>query len=381
MMNRGESYFMKKISYGCLIFLLLTSCSTDLRYLWHVSYNQMGLLIKRTAIKRAIKKYSFSEEQKKKLQLVSEIKTFARENLKLDIDKGLYSSYVHLDRPYVSYLLRVSPTYELRAYKWNFPFVGSVPYKGFFNRDKMEKAVQSFSEAEYDIYTRGVKAYSTLGWFNDPVLSTMLSYEETDFVVTIFHELVHTMLFFKGHVNFNERFAEFVGRQAALFFYSEKEGSESEIVQKMLMEWEDELLFSSFMISEYEMLDNWYKEHKGKIDREMKQNRLREIQERFLVEIHVNLKTDRYDYFSDQELNNAHLTSYRSYNYNMEEFEKLFNSSLIDRNIKPFVKYCAQFRKEDNPEVAISQAIAQLELDSTEPLNPDNIEEKSGKNL
>ncbi len=347
--------------YGCLVFLLLTGCSAHFQYLWHVSYNQMGLLMKKTSIKKALKKYSFNEEQKKKLQLVLEIKTFAREKLKLDIDKGLYSSYVHLERPYVSYLLRVSPVYELTAYKWDFPIVGSFPYKGFFDKDKMEQAAASFPEEEYDVSIRGVRAYSTLGWFNDPILSTMFFYEETDFVVTVFHELMHTVLFFKDHVDFNERFAEFVGRQAALLFYLDKEGQESETVQRMLAEWEDELLFSSFMVSEYEMLEKWYAEHKGEINREMKQERLQEIQERFRVEIQVNLNTNRYDYFSDVELNNAQLLSYRSYNYNMAEFEKLFESSLINKDIKAFVEYCAQFRKEQDPEAAISQAIAQQE--------------------
>ncbi|MDE0118767.1 MAG: aminopeptidase [Bdellovibrionales bacterium] len=352
---------MKRMIYGSLVFLLLTGCSTNFRYLQHVSYHQMGLLIKRTSIKKALEKYSFNEEQKKKLQLVSEIKTFTREKLKLNIDRGLYSSYVHLERPYVSYLLRVSPVYELTAYKWDFPIVGSMPYKGFFDKDKTKKAAASFPEEEYDVSIRGVRAYSTLGWFNDPVLSTMLFYKETDFVVMVFHELMHTVLFFKNHVDFNERFAEFVGRQAALLFYTNKEGPESETVQKMLLEWEDELLFSSFMVSEYEMLDKWYKEHKGEINRERKQNRLQEIQERFRVEIQVNLKTNRYYYFSNQELNNAQLLSYRSYNYNMAEFEKLFDSSLVNRDIKAFVEYCAQFKKEKDPEAAISQAIVNLE--------------------
>ena len=354
---------MKRIICGCLGFLLLTGCSAHLNYLWHVSYHQMGLLTKRTSIKKALKKYSFNEEQKKKLQMVSEIKVFAREKLKLDIDRGLYSSYVHLERPYVSYLLRIAPVYELTAYKWDFPIVGSVPYKGFFDKSKIKKVAASFPEEEYDIYIRGVRAYSTLGWFNDPILSTMLFYKERDFVVTVFHELMHTVLFFKNHVDFNERFAEFLGRQAALLFYLDREGQESETVEKMLSEWEDELLFSSFMVSEYEMLDKWYKEHKGKINRKMKQDRLQEIQERFRVEIQVNLKTNLYNYFADQDLNNAKLLSYRSYNYNMVEFEKLFDSSLINKDIKAFVEYCAQFRKEKDPEAAISQAIAHLEED------------------
>ena len=342
--------------------LFLISCSS-IDYLWHVSRGQMSLLNSRISIEKALKKYNFSENEKKKLQLVSEIKTYATEKLKMDINEDLYSSYVHLDRPYVSYLLRVSSAYELKAYEWDFPVIGSAPYKGYFDKEKAKEAAEAFSKEEYDTYLRGVSAYSTLGWFDDPVFSTMLSYSESDFVVMIFHELVHTVLFFKDHINFNERFAEFTGRKAAVQFYLEKKGqADSEIVKKMNMEWEDELLFSFFMMVEYEALDQWYKNNKGKVSPEMKQTRLEEIQSRFLAEVQPNLKTDHYNYFSNITLNNALLLSYRSYNYNMAEFEKLFVSPLVNKNIKAFIEYCIRFEKEENPEEAFSRAILQLPL-------------------
>ena len=95
--------------------------------------------------------------------------------------------------------------------------------------------------------------------------SSMLSYSENDFVVMIFHELAHTVLFFKNHVDFNERFAEFLGRKAALAFYLEKEGPESETVKMMYKRVEeDELFFSSFMVQEYQSLSQWYEDKKGK---------------------------------------------------------------------------------------------------------------------
>ena len=317
----------------------------------------MDLLSRRVSIEKALEKYDFSEEEKKKLKLVSEIKTFASEKLKMDIDDDVYSSYVQLDQPYVTYLLRVSLAYELKAYQWSFPVVGSVPYKGFFNKDKALEEAQSFPKKKYDVYLRGVSAYSTLGWFEDSILSSMLSYKESDFVVTIFHELIHTVLFFKDHINFNERFAEFLGRKAALLFYLDKEGPDSETVKTMHGEWEDELLFSSFMVQEYEALNQWYKENKGKINPERKQKRLKAIQDRFLSEIQPKLKLNQYNYFLKIKLNNAILLSYRTYNYNMEEFEKLFASPLVNKNIKAFIEYCAQFEKEEDPEEALSRAV------------------------
>ena len=347
-----------------LFFLLscsqFTACSLDISYLWNVSRGQMDLLSRRVSIEKALEKYDFSEEEKKKLKLVSEIKTFAREKLKMDIDDDVYSSYVQLDQPYVTYLVRVSLAYELKAYQWSFPVVGSVPYKGFFNKDKALEEAQSFPKKKYDVYLRGVSAYSTLGWFEDSILSSMLSYKESDFVVTIFHELIHTVLFFKDHINFNERFAEFLGRKAALLFYLDKEGPDSETVKTMHGEWEDELLFSSFMVQEYKALDQWYKENKGKINPERKQKRLKAIQDRFLSDIQPKLKLNQYNYFLKIKLNNAILLSYRTYNYNMEEFEKLFASPLVNKNIKAFIEYCAQFEKEEDPEEALSRAVQQI---------------------
>ena len=342
----------------CVTFFCFVGCQTG--YLWHVSVHQIGLLTKRVSIEKALRKYEFSEEEKEKIKLISEIKTFAVDVLKLDIKRGLYSSYVDLGRPYVTYLLRVSPAYELKPYKWNFPIVGSTPYKGFFDRQKAQQAAEAFSRTEYDVYVRGVSAYSTLGWFNDPVFSSMLSYGESDFVTIIFHELIHTILFFKNHINFNERFAEFAGRKAAISFYRYKEGEESETVKKMQREWEDELLFSSFMVGEYEELKRWYEDHRGTVTLETKKERLKEIQERFVIEIKPSLKTSQYDYFSNIELNNARLLSYRSYNYDMEEFERLFTSSLIQEDIKAFIEYCMQFKKEKDPEAALSQAVSTL---------------------
>ena len=345
-----------------LSFFFLTACSLDIGYLWSVSQGQMELLSRRISIEEALEKYNFSEKEKKKLNLVSEIKSFAQEKLKMDIDEDIYSSYIQLDQPYVTYLLRVSSAYELKAYKWDFPVIGSVPYKGFFDKEKAIEEAKSFPKEKYDFYIRGVSAYSTLGWFEDSILSSMLSYEESDFVVVIFHELAHTVLFFKDHTNFNERFAEFLGRKAAILFYLEKEGEESETVKKMLLEWDDELLFSSFMVKEYKALDQWYKENKGKVNQEIKQERIKEIQDRFLAEIRPKLKTNQYDYFPKLKLNNSLLLSYRSYNYNMEEFEKLFTSALVNKHIETFIEYCAQFKTEEEPEKALSQAIKKIAI-------------------
>ena len=374
--EKGGAYFLVPF----LIFTGLIGCSYS-HYLWHVSYHQLALLNNKVPLEEALKREDLTKDQKKKLKLINEIKHFAIQELKWDIDKNIYSSYVHLDRPYVSWLLRVAPAYSLESYRWWFPVAGSFPYKGFFKKQKALDTARDFKEKGYDTYVRGVSAYSTLRWFEDPVLSSMLSYRESDFVVTVFHELAHTVLFFKNHINFNERFAEFVGRKSALLFYLKKheefnkclikeesecphfDNSKKSIfkdrdlkntVKQMEWEWEDELLFSSFMLQEYSKLKKWYEDNKGKINTETKQKRLSKIQARFLLEVKPQLKTSLYDYFSRIKLNNARLLSYRSYNYNMEEFEKLFNSPLIKQDLKAFINYLRKLKNSENPEKALS---------------------------
>ena len=345
--------FTKKVLALFLCLSLLTSCA-DLSYLWGASKGQLGLILKKVSIEKAMEIYTFTPEERAKINLVSEIKDYAKKHLEMDIDDQIYSSYVKLDKPYVTYLLRVSSAYELKPYIWTFPITGAVPYKGFFKKEEAIEEAKSFSKEKYDVFVRGVTAYSTLGWFEDSILSSMLRYEEINFTTMIFHELAHTVLFFKDHINFNERFAEFIGRKAALSFYKSREGENSKKAQDMLNSWRDELIFSSFTVSEYEKLDQWYKDNKGSITPEQKKKRIRSIQDRFLQDIQDQLITSYYDYFPKIELNNAKLLSYRSYNFKMDEFEMIFNSQKINKNIKAFIDFCFQFQSEPDPEKALS---------------------------
>ena len=315
---------------------------------------------RRIPIEVALEKYNFSEDEREKLEMIPEIKHFAKTKLGMDINENVYSTYIQLGRPYVTYLLRVSEVYALKSYTWYFPVVGKVPYKGFFDKELAKGEAKTFPPHKYDTIVRGVTAYSTLGWTEDSVLSSMLPYSKGDFTVTVFHELAHTVLFFSSHINFNERFAEFVGRKSAELFFQAKEGEDSETLQIMRGQWADELVFSAFMEEEYNLLDQWYKNNEGKITTQSKAKRLKKIQERFLLQIQSQMKTNRYNYFSRIHLNNAQLLSYRTYNYKMDEFEKLY--ALAGKDMGAFIKICSRFESDKNPEAALSRFINQKAL-------------------
>ena len=108
---------------------------------------------------------------------------------------------------------------------WWFPIVGRVPYRGFFSVDDALDAERDLQKEGYDTYVRPTAAFSTLGWFNDPVLSTTLQTDDVEIVTTVLHELAHRYLFVPGQVGFNESFANFIGRVAAIQFFCTREGS------------------------------------------------------------------------------------------------------------------------------------------------------------
>jgi len=202
--------------------MALASC--QITYYLKSAYHQAKLLKSRVDIEEAIKSSTLSQENKQKLLLATEARVFAENSLKLKKTKN-YTSFVQLDRPYVSYILRAAPIYELKHYLWSFPIVGDLPYKGYFSEEEAKSAAKDFSHKEYDTYVRGVTAYSTLGYFNDPILSSMLRYQNHDLVNTIIHETVHATIYIKNNADFNERLATFIGNKGAELFYLKKRRS------------------------------------------------------------------------------------------------------------------------------------------------------------
>src|SRR5690606_3806447 len=124
---------------------------------------------------------------------------------------GNYSEVAWLDRRYVSWTVSASDPWRLQPYEWSFPIVGRVPYLGFFKEEEAREKEQELIQKGLDTYLRGVSAYSTLGWFEDPLLSSMLNYEDHVLAETLIHELVHTTIWIKNSTDFNERLASYLG--------------------------------------------------------------------------------------------------------------------------------------------------------------------------
>ena len=146
------------------------------------------------------------EKLKAKFEQVMKIRQFAAEELKLPVDSA-YLQYTDLHRPYVVWNVNVAPALSLEPKTWWFPVVGRASYRGYFNEASARRYAARWEKEGWDVYVDGVEAYSTLGWFRDPLMNTFIFEPEADLAELIFHELGHRRLYVNGDTDFNEAFA------------------------------------------------------------------------------------------------------------------------------------------------------------------------------
>lgn len=329
-------------------FLVFSCLGCQISYYMHSAYHQSKLVQARKPIDKVLKSGKISDAQKAKLELVKSVKKFSEERLGLKKSSN-YTTFVQLDEPYVTYIVQAAYPFELKPYQWKFPFLGKVPYKGYFRKKLAEEEAQVLRAENYDTYTRGVSAYSTLGWLQDSVLSSMLRYDDYELVELIIHETVHTTLFIKDATDFNERLATFLGRKGMLLFYKEVGGeSAAKQVQMADDEGADQKLFSAFLTREVELLKKWYEDNKDKVTPDTKAARLKEIQSNFIKELKPKMKTRLYEEFEKKELNNAILLAYKTYEYSLEDFEKVWKANGED--FGKTLEWLKGLKKEKNPE-------------------------------
>ena len=149
---------------------------------------------------------STPDELTRRLELVQEARQFAIDELHLP-DNDSYRSYADLERDYVVWNVFAAPEFSLEPQTWCFPIAGCVAYRGYFDQADARRKAAKLRDDGFDVAVGGVPAYSTLGRFDDPVLNTMMHWQDTDLVATIFHELAHQVLYIQDDTAFNESFA------------------------------------------------------------------------------------------------------------------------------------------------------------------------------
>jgi predicted aminopeptidase len=151
---------------------------------------------------------------RKQLELVTQLRVYARDELKLPVD-GNYLKFVDVHRPYVVWNVQAAPQFSLQPRTWWYPLVGSLEYRGYFSESGARKYAARYGKKGDDVYVDGIEAYSTLGWFKDPILNTFIDRNEPELAEVIFHELGHKRVFARGDTDFNEAYATTVGQEGA----------------------------------------------------------------------------------------------------------------------------------------------------------------------
>lgn len=194
---------------------------------------------------------------KQKLLLVQEVRDFAVDSLGVSKSENYTTLYDQQGKDILWIVTAVKP-YSLEQKQWRFPVVGQVSYKGYFDHERAVQEKEALARAGYDTYMRSVGAWSTLGWFQDPIMSNLLFRGDGEVANTTIHELTHATLFVKDSLDFNENLATFVGHQGAIRFIAHKWGSDSEKMKKYRNSYEGRHLFSEHMLRGLRQLGRLY---------------------------------------------------------------------------------------------------------------------------
>ncbi len=277
-----------------------------------------------------------SDSLKQKLKLVEEIKKFAIDSLGLNPSKNYNTFYNQNGKPILWIAVGCAP-YKMESYTWKFPVVGRVPYKGFFNKEDALKEAEKLKENGYDSRVGTVSAWSTLGFFKDPILSSMLDQSEGQIARLIIHELTHSTLYVKGNAQFSENLATFIGDEGAKFYLQQKYGINSKEYKEYVGEIADNEKFSSHILKGAKILDSLYTSFPPNLAENLK----KEQKFKLIQQIMNDLDTISFctpTKFSKLQNpnslpNNAFFVGYVTYhkdqNFFKEEFNAKFNSDFV----------------------------------------------------
>ena len=185
---------------------MLAALSTGGCYLWQSACGQLSLMSKREPISRVVSDASTPRAVREQLKSVASIRDFASRELRLP-DNGSYRSYADLGRPYVVWNVVAAREFSVDPKEWCYPIVGCVAYRGYFGESGARRMAARLRAQGFDATVAGVAAYSTLGHFDDPVLNTMMGWNDVELAAIIFHELTHQLLYVANDSSFNEALA------------------------------------------------------------------------------------------------------------------------------------------------------------------------------
>jgi predicted aminopeptidase len=298
-------------------------------YLSRGAWEEAKILRRREPIADVIRSTATPSAVREKLKVVLAARRYAKDSLKLRT-KDSFTTYSRLDHD--TLVLVVSAAYRdtLKPYTWWFPVVGTVPYKGYFDFAAAQREAKKLYEDGFDVYVRPSDAFSTLGFFNDPLLNTTLRADSLTLANTVIHEVTHNTFYAAGQAPFNESFAMFVGARGAAAFFRTR-GQET-AARRVEAEWEDDKLLARFWSSVIRSLDSAYAAHpESKAARIAARDSVYAHTRAQLVnEVAPQLKTINPLYAQRVTLNNAALLARRVYATDLDVFDRIYEKEGLD---------------------------------------------------
>lgn len=302
---------------GLVLVLLLLQSGC---YLITQGYYQAELLCGAKPVEKIIKDPKTSDHDREKLKLIGEIRQFSLTNMGMHESKN----YSTINPKWNRNLYVVSACKELsfEPYIWTFPIVGKVPYLGHFKESDALKEQSSLKKKGFDTMLRSVAAYSSLGYFNDPIWPQMLKRSTHSLADLILHELAHSTLYFSGQTDFNESFANFVGRTGALQFLEHKHGPQNAELSEAILFNADDDKYNHWLSDTHNQLEKLYSSKAS--DNEKRLQKAQDIAAAKESFKSLGFRSVAFKDLTPPELNNAVLKMSESYNTNQDDFEKLY---------------------------------------------------------
>jgi predicted aminopeptidase len=339
---------VRRISFILLVLLLAVASSQcqSIQYYAQAIDGQLNILRNRKSISELVEEPATPAPLRQKLLFILSVRDFAEKNLRLPVNDD-YLSYVELNRLYVVWNVFAAPEFSLTPKTWCFPIVGCVTYRGYFTEQGADRFGDSLKQKGFDVYIGGAIAYSTLGWFDDPVLSTFINLSEPETAALIFHELAHSVLYVPDDTAFNESFAtavEQVGVRRWQLEAKNPKGYEKWLHQQQLHQ-----KFTGLVLKYRTRLHDLYESN---LPLNEKRNRKAALFTQMRSEF-AQLKSDSddmeaYDYWFKYPLNNAQLISVSTYYDWVPAFNRILSETGGD--LEKFYQRCRQLAKKEPAE-------------------------------
>ena len=288
-------------------------------YLTKLAYHHNNQFNSRRLVSSVIADPAINSKTKKKLHLFNRIMKYA-EKQGLNTRRA-YLYYIDTGESPVSYLVQAAYADRLESYTWWYPIVGTVPYKGFFDKQGRDELAKQLEEDGLDVYVGEAGAYSSLGWFEDPIYSTMLQRSNSSLADLIFHELTHRTLWIPDHVKFNENLASFIGDLLTVQYLRET-GQERSLAAYESKK-ADRKLYRAWLQELRDALKLFYKNTDFSLNKKQATLGKAELFERYTKELRP--KFQRYDYVGKKQWNNARVLATSLYSPDLERFSSAYS--------------------------------------------------------